>query len=109
MSQVTIEYKGNKYSFSRDTYDCGYWYPTTGRNAFVSVPVIMSSQLMQEARRQGIDSSLFSGAKTEKERSIRVARPRAIGPKKGKFSVSLSSVMKRIREGQIDVNEPSEE
>lgn len=107
--RVTVEYNGRKYYYSRDAYGVGAWYPLNGFKAHVAVPLVLAADLMKEARRQGISESVFSKPKPKKERSIRVGTRKKSSPKRGQFSVSLSSIMKKISAGNIDSHDPVEE
>ena len=111
MSLVTIQYKGRSYSYGADAYHVGCWYPTTGRNAYITVPITLSSQLMRAAREQGVNPEIFSVKKPKKipgERKSRSKKLQSNKLKKSEFSVSLSSMIKKIRSGEMEEHSSSE-
>lgn len=99
---VRVKYKGVTYAFSKDAKDRGHWYATHGRNANVTVPIIVSQELRRQALKDGVDPKAFASPKREKEKSIRVRSKRASNPNKnkGSFSISISSLMKTMKKYQ---------
>lgn len=92
---IRVDYEGNTYEFFRDSKGGSYWVAVTGRNKYVTVPIVLGTALQKKAIEDGIDPSAFYKPKKASAKSVSV-RTKSPRQKKGKFSVSLSSILKSI-------------
>ena len=94
---VRVNFEGESYEFCRDFDDNGFWIAITGRRQNIIVPIQTAVELQKIAIQSGTNPSVFTKPqKEEKEKSIRVQSKSGI--KKSKTSISLSSVLKKMRQ-----------
>jgi hypothetical protein len=104
---IRVDYEGNTYEFSRDTKGNGYWIAVTGRNKYITVPIVLGTALRKKAVEDGIDPTAFHKPKKVRTKSVGV-RTKSSRKKKGRFSVSLSSILKSVEKYNKEDNETEE-
>lgn len=107
---LSLDYDGRIYGFSRDQSGIGSWYCIKGPVAGMTVPAILGSELTKEAVKRGLASYQDLSRQIRKEQKIKTKKVKASGNNKqinlhggfNPFSFSLENSVKSESEIEVE-------